>query len=71
VSTRSPASRSRSSRRSQRARIRNRQIGFIFQAFNLIGDLTVYENVELRSRTAACRRPSASSASRMRSSASA
>jgi putative ABC transport system ATP-binding protein len=32
---------------SQRARIRNRQIGFIFQAFNLIGDLTVAENVEL------------------------
>jgi putative ABC transport system ATP-binding protein len=32
---------------SERARIRNRQIGFIFQAFNLIGDLTVYENVEL------------------------
>ena len=31
----------------QRARIRNRQIGFIFQSFNLIGDLTVYENVEL------------------------
>jgi putative ABC transport system ATP-binding protein len=31
----------------QRARIRNRQIGFIFQAFNLIGDLTVYENVDL------------------------
>src|SRR5438270_8533820 len=30
-----------------RARIRNRQIGFIFQSFNLIGDLTVYENVEL------------------------
>ena len=30
-----------------RARIRNREIGFIFQAFNLIGDLTVYENVEL------------------------
>src|SRR5262245_65609553 len=30
---------------SDRARIRNRQIGFIFQAFNLIGDLTVYENV--------------------------
>jgi putative ABC transport system ATP-binding protein len=30
-----------------RARVRNRQIGFIFQAFNLIGDLTVYENVEL------------------------
>ncbi len=31
----------------QRARVRNRQIGFIFQAFNLIGDLTVFENVEL------------------------
>src|SRR5579872_914137 len=30
-----------------RARIRNREIGFIFQAFNLIGDLTVYQNVEL------------------------
>ena len=30
-----------------RARVRNRQIGFVFQAFNLIGDLTVYENVEL------------------------
>jgi putative ABC transport system ATP-binding protein len=33
--------------RGQRARIRNKEIGFIFQAFNLIGDLTVYENVEL------------------------
>jgi putative ABC transport system ATP-binding protein len=32
---------------SQRARVRNRDIGFIFQAFNLIGDLNVYENVEL------------------------
>ena len=31
----------------ERARIRNREIGFIFQAFNLIGDLTVYQNVEL------------------------
>ncbi len=31
----------------ERARIRNRQIGFIFQNFNLIGDLSVYENVEL------------------------
>src|SRR5205814_9959374 len=31
----------------ERARIRNREIGFIFQAFNLIGDLTVSENVEL------------------------
>ena len=34
-------------RAAERARIRNRRIGFIFQAFNLIGDLTVYENVEL------------------------
>jgi len=34
-------------RLAERARIRNREIGFIFQAFNLIGDLTVYENVEL------------------------
>lgn len=33
--------------RSQRADVRNQRIGFIFQAFNLIGDLTVYENVEL------------------------
>ncbi len=32
---------------SERSRIRNREIGFIFQSFNLIGDLTVYENVEL------------------------
>src|SRR5713226_4352391 len=32
---------------SQRAHIRNREIGFIFQSFNLIGDLTVSENVEL------------------------
>jgi putative ABC transport system ATP-binding protein len=32
---------------SERTRIRNREVGFIFQAFNLIGDLTVYENVEL------------------------
>jgi putative ABC transport system ATP-binding protein len=32
---------------SDRARIRNQAIGFVFQAFNLIGDLTVYENVEL------------------------
>ena len=43
-----------------RANVRNRRIGFIFQAFNLIGDLTVYENVELplkyRGMTAASRR---------------
>src|SRR5436309_3347332 len=32
---------------SELSRIRNREIGFIFQSFNLIGDLTVYENVEL------------------------
>jgi putative ABC transport system ATP-binding protein len=32
---------------SDRSRIRNREIGFIFQSFNLIGDLNVYENVEL------------------------
>ena len=32
---------------SERARIRNREIGFIFQSFNLIGDLSVYENIEL------------------------
>ncbi len=31
----------------ERARVRNEQIGFVFQAFNLIGDLSVYENVEL------------------------
>ena len=32
---------------SDRARIRNKEVGFIFQSFNLIGDLTVYENVDL------------------------
>lgn len=32
---------------SERANIRNREVGFIFQSFNLIGDLSVYENVEL------------------------
>ncbi len=32
---------------SERARIRNREIGFVFQSFNLIGDITVFENVEL------------------------
>lgn len=34
-------------RLADRARIRNREVGFIFQSFNLIGDLTVFENVEL------------------------
>ena len=38
---------SRGANASERARFRNREIGFVFQAFNLIGDLTVYENVEL------------------------
>jgi putative ABC transport system ATP-binding protein len=31
----------------ERARVRNREVGFVFQSFNLIGDLTVFENVEL------------------------
>src|SRR5437588_7650034 len=47
----------------QRSRIRNKEIGFIFQSFNLIGDLTVYENVELpltyRGMSAAERKASA------------
>ena len=33
--------------RDERARLRNREIGFVFQSFNLISDLTVYENIEL------------------------
>jgi putative ABC transport system ATP-binding protein len=32
---------------SDQARVRNREIGFVFQAFNLIGEMTVFENVEL------------------------
>jgi len=32
---------------SERARVRNREVGFIFQSFNLIGDLNVFENVEI------------------------
>jgi putative ABC transport system ATP-binding protein len=51
---------------SQRARIRNREIGFIFQAFNLIGDLTVAENVELPLTYRGMPAPSASSACRRR-----
>ena len=49
-----------------RARIRNREIGFIFQSFNLIGDLTVFENVELpltyRGMNAATRKANATAA---------
>jgi putative ABC transport system ATP-binding protein len=51
---------------SERARIRNKEVGFIFQSFNLIGDLTVYENVELpltyRGMSAADRRKRVSDA---------
>ena len=50
-----------------RARIRNKEIGFIFQSFNLIGDLTVFENVELpltyRGMSAADRKEAAMKAS--------
>ena len=50
----------------ERARIRNREIGFIFQSFNLIGDLTVFENVELpltyRGMSAADRKANATGA---------
>ena len=50
----------------ERARVRNREVGFIFQAFNLIGDLTVFENVELPlTYHAAC--PAAAQAERGRS----
>ena len=47
---------------SQRARVRNREIGFVFQSFNLIGDLTVYENVELPLTYRGMGAPSASAA---------
>ena len=33
--------------KAERAQVRNKEIGFVFQSFNLISDLTVYENVEL------------------------
>ena len=45
--TSSTAATSPTSAPSERAQIRNKEIGFVFQAFNLIGDLTVFENVEL------------------------
>ena len=55
---------------SERARVRNREIGFIFQSFNLIGDLTVFENVELpltyRGMKAAERQPARRSRARAR-----
>jgi putative ABC transport system ATP-binding protein len=55
---------------SERARVRNREIGFIFQSFNLIGDLTVFENVELpliyRGMKSAERRERANAASTCR-----
>ena len=47
ASTGSTTGRSRASRWSSARATRNREIGFIFQSFNLIGDLSVYENVEL------------------------
>ncbi len=51
---------------SERARIRNQEIGFIFQSFNLIGDLNVYENVELPLTYRSMAGPSARSACRSR-----
>lgn len=53
--------------RTERARVRNREIGFIFQAFNLINELTVYENVELPLTYRSMERASAASASKRRS----
>ena len=52
----------------QRARIRNKEIGFIFQSFNLIGDLTVEENVELPLTYRGCRPANGRRACRKRSS---
>ena len=54
----------------ERAHVRNREIGFIFQSFNLIGDLTIYENVELPLTYRGMGRPSAKNAWSRRSSAS-
>ena len=55
----------------ERSRVRNLDVGLVFQSFNLIGDMTVYENVEYRCRSAAFPLPSAKRASTRRSSASA
>jgi ABC-type lipoprotein export system ATPase subunit len=55
----------------ERARVRNREVGFIFQSFNLIGDLTVFENVELPLTYRGMRPPSGRHGSPRRSSASA
>ncbi len=53
-----------------RSRLRNEKIGFIFQSFNLIPDLNLFDNVDVPLRYRASRRPSASGASRSRSAAS-
>src|SRR6478672_1801985 len=47
VSIAGPSGCGKSTLLSERARIRNREVRFIFQSFTLIGDLTVYENVDL------------------------
>ena len=69
-STGSTTARSRACPRRARAHAQP-QIGFIFQSFNLIGDLSVYENVELPLTYMGCRGPSAASAWTRRSSVSA
>jgi putative ABC transport system ATP-binding protein len=56
---------------SERARVRTREIGFIFQSFNLIGDLTVFENVELPLTYRGMKAAERNSALKRRSSASA
>jgi putative ABC transport system ATP-binding protein len=50
-----------------RSRVRNHKIGFIFQSFNLIPDLNVFDNVDVPLRYRRCRPPSAASASTPRS----